>query len=701
MNPLLPMCADRRYPLLGLEMNCMSLHLTNPEPKRAQGRRLALTTATALAGGMLCIVVSTHSVLAQQVLLAPLGSHRAPSADVPVYAGVAQSGATRSADVGQSDPSPLSIPPELSRPVSLAPDAPTTATAPELPAPIAVSRPPAVFATDTDAAPQPLPSPLAAPRSNPLPSPAQVQPTPRAVAETRRMPTVEPGDAPYFPPVPNTAPAPAQFAQPTQYNRRVHVADNARYPGLGGYLPAGDAGAEPMAAEAVQQDAPLVAPTPQVFAQAATPALSGGSGQPYVPYSRTTGAIVTIPRTRISEDPVTQAIDKSISSLERSLAPSISMEGDYVGHNGQAGLNKMNSYVMPVEAVFSPAGTGQMTLTVTPVSISANRLPNFGANVQSFGTMGFGLTAPYGDTFAPYTYHASVYKGKFPGELSSFGTALDLRYTLGYVSADVGTTPLGFQQQNVVGGLMVSPLLSNSTRVRLILDRRAVEETVISYAGATDPYSGRHWGGVVRTGGRASLESNFGRWSTSVGGAGGVYTGTNVSENASYEMFGRATYPIYSSGRDELRTGVDLHYTSFNKNLEFYTYGQGGYFSPQRSIVLLAPLEYKVQYTSYLSASLDGGIGYQEFNAKKSDVYPTSHALQSALNAITNNPLLTKEYAPFKGSGIMGMISGKIDYVVSPNFSVGAKASFGNAGIYQSYGGGIYGRYVFNDWNAN
>jgi hypothetical protein len=234
--------------------------------------------------------------------------------------------------------------------------------------------------------------------------------------------------------------------------------------------------------------------------------------------------------------------------------------------------------------------------------------------------------------------------------------------------------------------------------LRFSVDRRAVTETYLSYAGTTDPYSGKRWGGVVKTGGKASIESSIGLWNTFAQAGGAMFTGNNVASNADYELSAGATYPIWSYNKEELRTGVETHYTSYNKNLRYFTYGQGGYFSPQRFITVLAPITYRNQVGYAFSYQLDGAVGYQEFSEKSSPYYPTSQSLQKQLEAVTGNPLLNTSYTPHRGSGITGTVAARGEYRVTPNFTIGAGASFGNAGVYQSYGGNVYGRYVFNDF---
>jgi hypothetical protein len=649
----------------------------------AHGLRRVLVAATALAGGMFSLDALTSPVWAQGVLLAPIGSHRPPGEAVPVYAG---------ADLGQDAPSPLAVPPALSRPTPLAPDAtPSTAPVPDA----ALPATPRMVEGQSEpvAAPAPPPSGQNAENLNAQEYKRVAAPRPR-VGAARPMPTVEPGQTPVFPGEPTGVPSP----QPLYAGRPV-LPDDMRYrprsseaqsyyraPGqpAGAALPGDDGPLLPPAAPGAVPVAPVagVPPRPVPYAQSgASPTLTNGPASP----GFGTGGY----------DPITQQIDRSIAELRASLAPSVNVGADYLGHSGQSGESKLNAYSTPIEAVFTPSGTGQMKLTVTPVMLNSGKVTGSDASLQGFGTMALGLKAPY---VVGSTYYPPAYTGARPATQNAFGTALDLRYSLGFVSADIGTSPLGFKEQNIVGGVELAPSLTDSTRLRVTAERRAVTESLLSYGGTTDPRTGTTWGGVVKSSGKVSLETTQGLWNIYLLAGGGIYTGTHVKTNSEYEVGSGATYPIWKYDREEIRTGIDLHFSAFDKNLRYFSLGQGGYFSPQSFLTAVVPITYKYEWSKDLSYQLNGAVGYQQFREKGTPYFPDDPALQSALAAVTGDPLLTSVYSGQHTSGITGGASGQIDYHVTPSFSVGARASYQKAGVYEEYGGGLYGKYIFNGW---
>jgi len=695
--------------------------------------RGALAVATALASGLpLVALLGTSALLAsattasaQTVLLAPKGSHKAPSADLPVYAG---------ADTGQDSPSPLSVPPALRSPVSLAPNANPT-VAPVAAAPVADTAPaqaaevaPAV----ADSTPAPVDTP--APAVDTSPAAAAVPPPPPRPAPTRpRVVVASP---------PKTTDSDTDALNNGEYNkvtqqrsgyqggrRTVAAGDAPLYPNAAGRQT--QAGSDELPAnlryQARMRDLPpnfrpaQPGQQPQYAAQLAdnatpsadAPLLTTGSAAGLGASAALPGQ--TVPRPALYQpngavalpqasatapgfgtggyDPVTQEIDRSIAQLRASLAPTFQMSGEYNGHSGASGETRLNTYLTPMEATFAPGGVGQMKLTVTPTVMMAGTLQNNAYSQETFGTMALGVRG--GVKVGGYT--TPTYSGSLPGAQSAFGAGVDLRYTLGTVSGDVGTTPFGFLEQNVLGGLQWVPALTAATNLRFVIERRAVQESFLSYGGATDPYSHRTWGGVVRDSGKIGIETAQGPWNIYAQLGGGYYSGDGVTNNSAYDVSAGATYPVWKSRGEELRMGVDLHYTAFEKNLRYFSLGQGGYFSPQRDLTAVIPISYHNQVDRGLWYELRGAVGYQQFGESNSLYFPNNPALQAQLATLAAaNSVLSTFYPGQRSSGITGGFGGEVDYRIGPNLWIGAKGGFQQSGVYQEYGGSVFAKYVFN-----
>jgi cellulose synthase operon protein C len=109
-----------------------------------------------------------------------------------------------------------------------------------------------------------------------------------------------------------------------------------------------------------------------------------------------------------------------------------------------------------------------------------------------------------------------------------------------------------------------------------------IRESALSWAGANDPYSGSAWGGVKRTGGELqALYLGMAPFSVGVNARAESLSGTQVMKNVRRAVamsLGRdLALPGFAYSSASLGIGSDR----YEKNLNHYTIGHGGYFSPQ------------------------------------------------------------------------------------------------------------------------
>jgi hypothetical protein len=264
------------------------------------------------------------------------------------------------------------------------------------------------------------------------------------------------------------------------------------------------------------------------------------------------------------------------------------------------------------------------------------------------------------------------------------------------MAADVGTTPLGFRVQNVVGGLELSPELAAGVRLRTTVERRPVTDSLLSYAGTVDTGTGQTFGGVVRNRGHAQLELSAGLANFYAGGGYSQLTGQNVETNTETEIGAGGSYPIYRSGPNELRAGLDLVYFTYAKNLDHFTLGQGGYFSPQSYFAALIPLTFTQRLDS-LTWSVGGSVGAQSYNENSSPVFPNNASLQARLDSLAaGNATIATAYPGTTASGVVGGAHGSVEYEVTPSLRIGGLLDYQHAGNWSETQARVYARYIFN-----
>jgi cellulose synthase operon protein C len=181
------------------------------------------------------------------------------------------------------------------------------------------------------------------------------------------------------------------------------------------------------------------------------------------------------------------------------------------------------------------------------------------------------------------------------------------------------------------------------------------------------------------------------------GGGYAVLNGENVTSNSEYEFGSGASYPVWRNATDEVRLCLDTVYFGYDKNLRFFTLGQGGYFSPQSYLATLFPLKYTSKHDD-LTWSIGGSVGYQTYNEKSSPVFPNNPSLQNALVSLasTSTTTLPVSYPSKSASGLVGGAEASIEYQVNNSFAVGGQAKYQHAGEWSETIGRLYGRYIFD-----
>ena len=381
-------------------------------------------------------------------------------------------------------------------------------------------------------------------------------------------------------------------------------------------------------------------------------------------------------------DALTADIDRSIEQVSADVAPRFDAAVSLRGRSGDEGLGHLYDVEAPLEASFSPAGYGRLKVQVTPVYLDAGK--------QSTTSRAIFGTNPL--------VSANGVVGPASRTTTASGVGLDVGYSYGIVSGDIGSTPFGFLEQNVIGGVQFAPKLAENMTLRLTAERRAVTDSLLSYAGMKDARTGEKFGGVTRNRLYAQLDGSVGNIYYYAGAGGGFLLGEQVKSNTEIEAGAGFSVPVWTTATQEVRVGTSLVWLSYAKNLDNFTLGSGGYFSPQQYFAALFPVTYKQQVTPDLSYLLGGTIGVQTFRAKSVDVFREDPALQAQLVSFASaNPGVPTQFGGYNETGVAGGARAEVDYRVNDNLHVGARAGFDRSGNFTEGTGLVYARYVFND----
>jgi len=270
------------------------------------------------------------------------------------------------------------------------------------------------------------------------------------------------------------------------------------------------------------------------------------------------------------------------------------------------------------------------------------------------------------------------------------------------VKADIGVSPMGFLYSTAVGGVSVNRPLNDSGSVRydLSLSRRAVTDSLTSFGGTRDARTGHEWGGVTATGGRAQLGFDNGRVGVYGYGSAHELDGHNVSSNTRLELGSGVYWYLLNGDNHRLTTGLSLTGIHYRNNQNHFTYGSGGYFSPQNFYSLAFPLGWAHRGERWAYA-LRGAVGVQHFKQDAVDYFPADDGMQAALLATAADFADDGAFLPtaFEGSSETGVgynLYGAAEFQLGRHLFLGGELGVDNAKDYRQFSGGMYLRYKFN-----
>lgn len=343
--------------------------------------------------------------------------------------------------------------------------------------------------------------------------------------------------------------------------------------------------------------------------------------------------------------------------------------------DGQSGLERLTDTELPIEASLPSFSGGSLKLRIVPVYLDAGTVS--GQSLPRFGTL------------------ALVNNPSLSFDQNQSGAAVGVGYEAGSFRADIGSSPLGFPVENLIGGIKWSPSIGRTT-FRIDLSRRAVTDSLLSYAGTRDPGLGRDWGGVTKTGGRLDIAYDLGRYGVYANGGYHVYDGKNVAQNTSYELGAGLYARAYESRAFSVTYGLNVSTFFYDKNLRYFTYGHGGYFSPQQYYSFGVPVEV-VGGSRRLSYQLKGALGLQAFKEDGQGLYPNDSNLQVAIAAASlADPTILGGYSSKSSTGVGFNFSGSVEYLLDPNLIVGGRVAVDNARDYNEAVGLGYIRFMFS-----
>ncbi len=249
---------------------------------------------------------------------------------------------------------------------------------------------------------------------------------------------------------------------------------------------------------------------------------------------------------------------------------------------------------------------------------------------------------------------------------------------------NMGVTPVGKDGTTLVGGIFYRYPFAQNSEMRFNVSRSAVKDSLLSYYGYKDNISGTYWGGVTKNGFKVEYGYDDGFLGGYTGSSYYTYKGKNVLSNTSFGLnAGLYVHPFKPTMYQDLTVGIDLNYENFKHNENNFTFGHGGYFSPQKYFVASIPVNYKKR-TENLELNANVSLGYQKYHLNEEDYFPTNSAYQEAAEILAGYGFLKSAKHQSKDeSGIGGSAKIALDYYLLDDLLIGGRIGYSTFGEYK------------------
>lgn len=385
------------------------------------------------------------------------------------------------------------------------------------------------------------------------------------------------------------------------------------------------------------------------------------------------GELTRLARSQDGEGWLASGLRSDLDRHYRQSQTTFSLDSDYWGSSGTGGYSDLRALTQMAQ-LDTPLAGGTAFGRLELVDMDAGDLPD----------------SPYRAQFG--TCAARDCRGD--AHQQSRGTTLAAGWQRGAWAFDLGTTPLGFEVVDWVGGATLTGDW-HTLGWGMTLSRRPVSSSLLSYGGTVDPGTGISWGGVRANGIRLDL-------SRDLGGAVGFWgsaqqhllTGKNVPDNWRTRLMGGGYYKFVNETHRRASVGLSTMLWHYQQDLSGYTLGQGGYYSPQGYFSLSVPVSYR-QRTPDWSWELGGSGSWSYARTDDSRRYPLEGLLPAGL---------PDRNAPVKGGSSSGFgytLNGVVEHRLTEHWRIGGRVDIQQADDYAPSHVTLFLRYTFKPWQGD
>ncbi len=350
----------------------------------------------------------------------------------------------------------------------------------------------------------------------------------------------------------------------------------------------------------------------------------------------------------------------------------------YRNVSGDRGKSKLQDISIPMEYNRPVSGGGKWTLRITPRLLSSGKpsQDEYIGSYYKFLDQGRRHQTPLSKEWviAPEVEYQQ-----------------EGRYRL---EAMLGMTPLGGP---------ISPLpvfrftLGQHNNWSIELRQASVTDSLLSAIGQKDPYSRKKWGQVVHSGIKANKNFDLqGPFWLSIEAEYDYYWGKNVADN--HRLGGNISL---GQTRDfnglEFSSGLSLTGFHYQNNQNFYTFGHGGYFSPDHFVLAGPFIRLLTARCKDYWIDFSASLGWMNYMSSGAPHYrKVSKSSQLNMSDAARNDLQGK-YPREDKSGMAVALELQGMKLLTQNLALGGMAGINNTSDHTQWQAGLMLRYFFGE----
>jgi tetratricopeptide (TPR) repeat protein len=255
--------------------------------------------------------------------------------------------------------------------------------------------------------------------------------------------------------------------------------------------------------------------------------------------------------------------------------------------------------------------------------------------------------------------------------------------------ASIGLTPINGEVSAVpVGEIGVTRYLSTGTQITGRLYAQNRTDSLLSLSGNVDPFTGEDFGRAIEIGGEVSaLIPISPRWTISTSASAASIVGDDIDTNERYRAQIGISRNINLNNFKYFAVGPSVQFETNSENHDFFTFGNGGYFSPQAFVRTAANLNFQTKERHRFIIRGTASIAFEYIETDDRFILPNS--LIDAGNFQGSN-----------STGIAGNALVEGIYRLSDKWVFGGYLGGAAANDFSEAIGGIYLRYTFGKRDA-